>query len=605
SVSGSTAVLGSVVTYTPSSGFTGTDTFTYTISDGEFSDTATVTITVGEIAPIAADGQLQVDQNSSATIDLATLLSGGAFDTLLISTNGSNGNADLNGTVVTYTPNSDFIGNDSFQFTATNSIGSNTGTVSVVVNEVNLAPEVSGPISVTASEQDSTLTIDLLANASDPNISSQLNQISVAGFTLRSGNDVGIGLNGSTLNVDPNAYGFLTEGQETVIFDYNVTDGSLSTPTSITIEITGFNDPARARDDSGIIAFVDTSQDINVIANDDAGEGEPNQSFSVVAVNSVDGNATVTINSDNSIAFTPDPGFIGETSFTYTIEDSNGSQSTATANVTVQDFDPSTIGGSIFLDFVENFEDAIENGATPFRNGLKDANEPGLGGVQINLFSLASDNFSGQIIDISVWTSLDGSYSFEGIAPGSYTIEAIIDGAPLSTTSSKLVYDGASSLNVGIPTEGGETITNMNFPLLGTRGNAFNSVDLLASSYVQQNSDIGAMSNGGREGGLVSLDDNGDVNFIIIGEGFEGVQFAELALNDAKDEALLTIIDEFGAVQSARLEDAQFLSANGDGIGVQFFGGLDDFDFVDEDPSALKAEFPTYRNAVDEILGGI
>jgi large repetitive protein len=47
-----TAVISSTqVTYTPATDFTGTDTFTYTISDGDLTDTATVTVTVNE--PVA------------------------------------------------------------------------------------------------------------------------------------------------------------------------------------------------------------------------------------------------------------------------------------------------------------------------------------------------------------------------------------------------------------------------------------------------------------------------------------------------------------------------------------------------------------------------
>ena len=55
---GSMTTLNGVVTYTADPGFEGTDTFTYTIDDGNATDnlgTATVTITVAEVAPIAGD----------------------------------------------------------------------------------------------------------------------------------------------------------------------------------------------------------------------------------------------------------------------------------------------------------------------------------------------------------------------------------------------------------------------------------------------------------------------------------------------------------------------------------------------------------------------
>jgi hypothetical protein len=45
---GTATTDGSQVTYTPTAAFTGTATFTYTISDGDLTDSATVTVIVGE-----------------------------------------------------------------------------------------------------------------------------------------------------------------------------------------------------------------------------------------------------------------------------------------------------------------------------------------------------------------------------------------------------------------------------------------------------------------------------------------------------------------------------------------------------------------------------
>jgi hypothetical protein len=39
-------------TYTPATGWSGTDTFTYTVSDGRLSATGTVTVTVAQAAPV-------------------------------------------------------------------------------------------------------------------------------------------------------------------------------------------------------------------------------------------------------------------------------------------------------------------------------------------------------------------------------------------------------------------------------------------------------------------------------------------------------------------------------------------------------------------------
>ncbi len=587
----STSLNGTVV-YTPAPGFTGTDTFTYTLSDGTDTDTATVTITVNEIAPIAGDGNLTVSQNSSGTLDLSTLLSGGTPDSLVITTDPATGSASISGNILTY--NSAGAGNDSLVYTASNSTGSDTGTISITITEVN-QPPTAPPLSVSFSEQDAAATVDLLQNVSDPDTS---DTISIAsGPVFVSGDPTGITVSGSTISVNPGALGSLVDGESSsAVYSYSVTD-NVNSPvdTSVTITINGFNDPPQARDDNGLVAFVDITQDLTVISNDDAGQDESGQSFSVVSVVSDDGNATVSVNNDNTIAFTPDPGFTGPTSFTYTIRDAQGKEDSATASVTVQDFNPSSIGGSIFIDHVENLRAVIDQNAAPLRNGVHDSDEPGVGGLMINLFSPASDNVTGEAISIDTWTNSHGAYDFTGVAPGSYTVMPLVDGLPLTDTD-KVLYIGAGEFQVDIGTTGGEDVNGLNFPLLGTSGNALNTVDILASSYLRTHPQINSISDEGREGGLVSLSSSGSQNFIILGAGFEGVDFAEFVLNGDRDAALLTIVEE-NVVRTARLSADEFILANGNGLGVQFFGGIDDFDFFSAS-NDVSNEFPDYLDTI-------
>ncbi len=66
-----------ICTFTPSGGFTGTDTFDYTISDGVDIATATVTVTVTSPAPVGdpAAGQAKYDA------ECALCHAAGAYDT--------------------------------------------------------------------------------------------------------------------------------------------------------------------------------------------------------------------------------------------------------------------------------------------------------------------------------------------------------------------------------------------------------------------------------------------------------------------------------------------------------------------------------------------
>ena len=90
---------------------------------------------------------------------------------------------------------------------------------------------------------------------------------------------------------------------------------------------------------------------IHVLNNDNDTEGD---SLTVIAVTQPS-DCTAVINSDGTVTYTPDPGFVGTDSFTYTISDSNGDNSTATVFIIVNDVpaaknDKMTIGknGTLF-----------------------------------------------------------------------------------------------------------------------------------------------------------------------------------------------------------------------------------------------------------------
>ncbi len=139
--SNGTAVIdnGKVV-YTPDTGFTGTDSFTYIISDGTDTATASVTVTVNKLtstnaAPVASNDSATTIFELPVTIDVLANDTDADGDTLTISniTNGSNGTTTINNGKVVYTPNAGFTGTDSFTYTVSDDTDTATGTVSVTV----------------------------------------------------------------------------------------------------------------------------------------------------------------------------------------------------------------------------------------------------------------------------------------------------------------------------------------------------------------------------------------------------------------------------------------------------------------------------------------
>ncbi len=139
-------------TYTPQTGFTGDDTFTYRASDGTLSSgAATVTITVAatNAPPTAVEDTYSVDENTTLTIAAATgvlandlnhgvgslsaqLVVSPTHGTLSLSANGS----------FTYTPETDYDGTDVFSYQAHDgTANSNTATVTITINNVNRLPQ--------------------------------------------------------------------------------------------------------------------------------------------------------------------------------------------------------------------------------------------------------------------------------------------------------------------------------------------------------------------------------------------------------------------------------------------------------------------------------
>ncbi|MFD1159343.1 Hint domain-containing protein [Roseovarius aestuarii] len=128
------------ITYTPDANFNGTDTFSYTVSDGDGgTDTATVTVTVRAVNddPDAVDDIATTGFGDEIVIDVLDNDSDVDGDLLEVTsaTDGANGITAINpdGTI-TYTPNSEFVGEDTFSYTISDGAGgTDTATVTVSV----------------------------------------------------------------------------------------------------------------------------------------------------------------------------------------------------------------------------------------------------------------------------------------------------------------------------------------------------------------------------------------------------------------------------------------------------------------------------------------
>ena len=137
--------------YTSSANYTGTDSFTYKVSNGiSESNTATVTLTINapaNTAPVAVSDAYSTAYNTALTVAASGVLAndtdanGDTLTAVLVSTV-SHGSLTLNSNgAFTYTPTTGYTGTDSFTYKANDGkANSNTATVTITINTAAATP---------------------------------------------------------------------------------------------------------------------------------------------------------------------------------------------------------------------------------------------------------------------------------------------------------------------------------------------------------------------------------------------------------------------------------------------------------------------------------
>jgi hypothetical protein len=128
------------VTYQPASGYSGTDSFQYTVRDGlgAPSNTASVSVRV-QPAPVAANDTTTLQANQSVTVNVLAndTSSGGTLDiaSIKVAVSPAHGTAVVMNGAVVYTPTTGYSGLDTFQYSVQDNLGtaSNVSTVSIEV----------------------------------------------------------------------------------------------------------------------------------------------------------------------------------------------------------------------------------------------------------------------------------------------------------------------------------------------------------------------------------------------------------------------------------------------------------------------------------------
>ncbi|MDC0967998.1 VCBS domain-containing protein [Alphaproteobacteria bacterium] len=294
-------------------GDTVTDTFNYTLSDGTATDTATITITITGVDDdiTAVDDTDAVDEDGSISRSAGTIYDLDSDDSdpdeddttststiTAIRTGSTEGSgtagslgSGLTGTYGTLTVNSDgsysYVADqaaaddldlndtaiDYFNYTVTSGSQTDIAVLAITVTGINDAPVAANDTG--SVDEDATLTVsngsgDLVENNdTDPDDSSSLviSAIRVGG-TEGSGTTgtIGSGLTGTYGTITVNANGSYTyvadqaaadalDAGDTVtdVFNYTLSDGTVTDTATITITITGVDDDITAVDDTDAV----------------------------------------------------------------------------------------------------------------------------------------------------------------------------------------------------------------------------------------------------------------------------------------------------------------------------------------------------------------
>ncbi|HHB1560364.1 TPA: tandem-95 repeat protein [Vibrio parahaemolyticus] len=329
SVSGNSNVLVSIengiATISPTADWNGSETLTFTATDpsGE-SISQTVNFTVAPVADIVADKATVVEDTSTVIKVLGNDTFEGDGKVVSLDTN----NGPANGTVsvnpdgsVTYTPNDNYHGADSFTYIVTSGGVSESTTVNVDVTPVNDVPVAKDDTATT--QEDTAVTIDVLPNDTD-----------IDGDTLRIGSASVPETQGKVEIVDDKlvftpAENFHGDAEIT----YTITDGALTDQATVNVTVTAVNDTpvveSSIADQTLVEDFTPYTIDLNTAFSDvDNVDGE--------LTFSVSGNSNVNVSIENGIAtISPTADWNGSETLTFTATDPSGESISERVDFTV------------------------------------------------------------------------------------------------------------------------------------------------------------------------------------------------------------------------------------------------------------------------------
>ncbi|EHR4995694.1 tandem-95 repeat protein [Vibrio parahaemolyticus] len=452
---GKVEIVDGKLVFTPAENFNGDAEITYTVTDGQLTDEAKVTVTVNPVddAPtIKVDAVESITEDAVSTDTIVATLEVADTDTpedqLTVSLeNNSNGYFVLVGDEVKLTQagvdavNNDELNLKDLTISASVSDGVNptaNDSDSLVVNRVNDAPTVENAIAdQVLSEDFDAYTIDLNEVFKDSDSSLE--------FSVSGNNSIQISIVNGVATITPTAD---WNGKETITFTAKDPSGE---SVNQTVDFTVAPVVDIEADSADVVE--DTPTIINVLGNDTF-EGKDK----VVSLDAENGpkNGTVIVNNDGTVTYTPDDNYIGKDTFTYVVTSGGVSESTTVevnvtpvndAPVAKDDIATTQEDTAVTIDVLPNDTDAdgdklsVESASVPKEQGTVEV-------VNGKLVFTPAENFNGHA-EIT-YTVTDGELTDE--AKVTVTVNPVNDAPTIKVEAVESITEDAVSTDTVVAT---------------------------------------------------------------------------------------------------------------------------------------------------------
>ncbi|WP_170111793.1 Ig-like domain-containing protein [Photobacterium frigidiphilum] len=360
---------GAQVTINPSTAFISTHSYYVNFSSDALldmagntfagiSDTTTYNFTIGNNVPILTDDTQSVAEDNSVAI--AVLDNDSDSDSeinlasVTVTTQPTHGSTSVNtGTgVVTYVPDDDYSGIDTFYYRVDDVYGGQSVVAKVTITVTAVADDPVAVADVAATDEDEPIIVDVLANDTDSDTGDSMDSSTLI-VVIQPLHGVATVESGQILYEPEIDY----TGSD--VFSYTVRDstGRLSNSAEVRVNIAGINDAPVALADNAV-TDEDTMVEIAVLLNDSDIDGFVDITTVAVVRQPVEG--TIGVSELGVVSYTPEANVHGTDSFTYIVKDNEDATSEeVTVDVIINSVNDAPVANDDIATLLEDSTHAI------------------------------------------------------------------------------------------------------------------------------------------------------------------------------------------------------------------------------------------------------